>query len=274
MNFEALARLILVCITMAVGSFIAGCLPLSVQLSDHSLQLISTLAAGLILGTSLIVIIPEGMQTVYAAKTASVSVARDVGLSLMVGFSMMLFIDQLGHLLRRKHQAIPLDEDQHHITPTPTLGFVLHGCADGIAIGAAFVSDESSLEWIIFLAIMLHKAPSAFSMATFLLFKKLPRHQILKRLLLFSLAAPVGAILTFIIVSLGHSSDDIILKYRTGIILLFSAGTFLYIASIHVLPEIYQKTTDYEHEHKGLSYQQCVALAIGMFTPLAFSGDH
>ena len=41
--------------------------------------------------------------------------------------------------------------------------------ADGIAMGAAAVSSKPEVEIIVFVAIMLHKAPAAFGLTTFLL---------------------------------------------------------------------------------------------------------
>ncbi|KAL8942526.1 MAG: hypothetical protein Q9211_001351, partial [Gyalolechia sp. 1 TL-2023] len=49
-------------------SFLAGSLPLSFALSQSRLQLISTIGMGVLVGTSLIVIIPEGVDTLYSAS--------------------------------------------------------------------------------------------------------------------------------------------------------------------------------------------------------------
>jgi zinc transporter 9 len=45
----------------------------------------------------------------------------------------------------------------------------VHAAADGIALGAASLTDKAEIEFIIFLAIMLHKAPAAFGLTSFLL---------------------------------------------------------------------------------------------------------
>ena len=50
-----------------------------------------------------------------------------------------------------------------------TTGLVVHAAADGIALGAASLTDKAEIEFIIFLAIMLHKAPAAFGLTSFLL---------------------------------------------------------------------------------------------------------
>ena len=51
----------------------------------------------------------------------------------------------------------------------------MHAAADGIALGAASMGDNSQLEMVVFLAIMLHKAPGSFGLATYLLHEGLSR---------------------------------------------------------------------------------------------------
>lgn len=48
-------------------------------------------------------------------------------------------------------------------------GLVVHAAADGIAMGAASSTHHTDIEMIVFLAIMLHKAPAAFGLTTFLM---------------------------------------------------------------------------------------------------------
>ena len=50
---------------------------------------------------------------------------------------------------------------------------------------------------IVFLAIMLHKAPASFGLVTFLMHEGLDKSKIKKHLLAFSLAAPIGAFVTY-----------------------------------------------------------------------------
>lgn len=52
---------------------------------------------------------------------------------------------------------------------------------------------------VIFLAIMLHKAPASFGLVTFLLHEKLERPKIRKHLISFALSAPIGAFITFFV---------------------------------------------------------------------------
>ena len=78
--------------------------------------------------------------------------------------------------------------------------------ADGVALGAAVTTSRTDVEIIIFLAIMLHKAPASFGLVTFLLHEGMDKSRIKKHLLFFSLSAPIGALVTF--VCIGASVND------------------------------------------------------------------
>ncbi|XP_026685015.1 zinc transporter ZIP9-like [Diaphorina citri] len=80
---------------------------------------------------------------------------------------------------------------------TATLGLVVHSAVDGVALGAAATTTHTDVEMIVFIAIMLHKAPAAFGLVTFLLHEGVDRKRIRKHLLVFSLAAPTLALVTF-----------------------------------------------------------------------------
>ena len=68
---------------------------------------------------------------------------------------------------------------------------------------------QMDIEFIVFLAIMLHKAPAAFGLVTFLLHEGLERLRIRKHLMIFALAAPVMAVVTFLLLAWGNGSDPV-----------------------------------------------------------------
>jgi zinc transporter 9 len=120
-----------------------------------------------------------------------------------------------------------------------TLGLVIHGAADGIALGASSLSDKGNLGLIVFVAVLVHKGesgngvadigPTALGLTTTLLSLGLDHPGIRKRLIIFSFAAPLGAILTFSVInafgasSLGSGEIDG-LQWWTGVALLFSVS--------------------------------------------------
>ena len=114
-------------------------------------------------------------------------------------------------------------------------GLIVHAMVDGMALAAAVKEGDSALGFLVFAAIMLHKAPGAFGMTSYLLHAGIGRAGVRSRLVLFSLAAPTGALLTYWLLSLNlfvYHSESV------ALCLLFSGGTFLYVATAHVLPEI------------------------------------
>ena len=62
------ALLVLTCLFMSVCTYGVGTLPLPFQLSRHSLRKLELWGAGLLLGAALTVVIPEGIQNVYASR--------------------------------------------------------------------------------------------------------------------------------------------------------------------------------------------------------------
>ncbi|EIW68171.1 hypothetical protein TREMEDRAFT_71929 [Tremella mesenterica DSM 1558] len=178
-----------------------------------------------------------------------------------------------------------------------TLGLVIHGAADGIALGASSLSERGSLGLIVFLAVMVHKGPTALGLTTTLLSLSISPPSIRKRLFIFSLAAPLGAILTYLLVKafgwrgLGSSTSDTDgLGWWTGIALLFSGGSFLYVATViqplssppakphsHVHPTRIDASEHSSDSEQLGQYLRTGLLVIGMISPIVLAsivGDH
>lgn len=70
----------------------------------------------------------------------------------------------------------------------------------------------------------------------------------------------------------------------TGIAMLFSGGTFLYVATVHILPELARfgvqtqtalpDTVIAVHEHRGFSKTELVVMVIGCILPLVLALGH
>lgn len=165
-----------------------------------------------------------------------------VGIALVSGFILMYLVDTLPQLappsassrsniftmsdLSSAGAATAADQPAKGKLST-TLGLLIHAFADGIALGAS--STMPGLSFIVFFAIMIHKAPAAFGLTTVLLRQGLTKRQARVHLAAFSLAAPAGALVTWLVVGLlgGMGGPESSMKWWTGLILLFSGGTFL-----------------------------------------------
>ncbi|KAI1487481.1 Zinc/iron permease [Biscogniauxia mediterranea] len=387
---------------MALTSFLAGALPLSMSLSQSQLRLISSIGIGILVGTSLIVIIPEGVEAISEASTTShsskntrslyngghtasvrwaegshigfrsdadwpgvskrendpiIPAERDavdigldirnpaeesdttgnepatdtekqhadkelptfyIGMSLILGFILMFLIDRLPRHASENFQPPPpprhislsnlggsaLSSDEYEsegflgsLTPTPkqsrslatTTGLVIHAAADGIAMGASATSSDTKLGFIVFIAIMVHKAPAAFGLTSILLKQGLSKRAARGHLIVFSLASPFGAWLTFILVSfLGGGGESQLNQWWTGMLLLFSAGTFLYVA-MHAMQEgdmpsshdvglgtngYTDSTSIAQRKHTHPQMRETLATIIGMLLPLLTQFGH
>jgi len=235
--------------------------PLIIPLSQQKIRLISVFGTGILISTALLVIIPEGVDTLYS--TTDTSPRAKVGLTLLAGFLVMYLVDKLPavSLASENGSFLPLSFDmstsrfsntenpplspssppptssmhQHDSVKSTSVGLVIHALADGIALGASVATENSALEAIIFLAIMVHKAPAAFGLAAVVL-QAGGVSRAKKTLAIFSLSAPVGAILTYLVITILGSSDTALIQWWTAILLIFSGGTFLYVA-VHVMQE-------------------------------------
>ena len=105
-------------------------------------------------------------------------------------------------------------------------------------MGASATSSNTKLGLVIFLAIMVHKAPAAFGLTSVLLKQGLSKRAARGHLIIFSLAAPIGALSTWLLVNIlgGSGMEAEGGQWWTGMLLLFSAGTFLYVA-MHAMQE-------------------------------------
>ncbi|CAN8000098.1 unnamed protein product [Ixodes hexagonus] len=278
---------------MFLGSYISGLVPLSLPLTEARLHLVSVFGAGLLVGTALSVIIPEGISTLYTTQmqellhhnsgaphgdhggAASTPLKSDphserhsrldeldprnlVGVTLVLGFLFMLLVDQL--VSRHRHsKVLPTSVSGKRLgrvtygprsSVTATLGLIVHAAADGVALGAAATTSNLDTEAVVFLAIMLHKAPAAFALVSFLMHETVERTTIRKHLLVFSLAAPMLALITFFTINRG-ATESMGSLHATGVALLFSAGTFLYVATVHVLPELVVHHSSHQGDARG-----------------------
>ncbi|KAI1304316.1 Zinc/iron permease [Xylaria venustula] len=384
-------------VVMTLASFLAGALPLSMTLSQSQLRLISSIGIGILVGTSLIVIIPEGIEAVAESSIAAhhptprgLHVARGgaairwiegpldaeaeqvwstvsqresstdasavqpdtatgvalrartptdgkeapkeatsqsketssagselptlyIGLSLVLGFILMFLIDRLPRHASENFQPAPprhislsnlggsslsADEEAEgflgSLTPTPkqsrslatTTGLVIHAAADGIAMGASVSSPDKQLGLIVFVAIMVHKAPAAFGLTSVLLKQGLSKRAARGHLIVFSLASPFGAWVTFILVSFLGGGQGEVSQWWTGMLLLFSAGTFLYVA-MHAMQEGESPSHDIgagvsgyadgsisQRKHAHPQMRETLATVVGMLLPLLTQFGH
>jgi len=85
-----------------------------------------------------------------------------------------------------------------------TIGLVIHSIADGLALGASlFLSYKSNsahgLGILIFLAILMHKAPAAIGFGTFLYHEGLRGFEVAKYVFFFTVTCPLSSLFAYFV---------------------------------------------------------------------------
>ncbi len=221
-----------------LGAFAAGFLPRYLPTARKELWP-STMAvsAGLLLASAMVIVIPEGFEVLFLSHDPGVVPHSDTflglppvlasGLAILSGFLLMLGLEAKGF-----GHDIDL---QRHMVKMLSFGLGLHALTDGLALGASLATGLMAITLPILAAVMVHKVPVALGLGAFLWHERTSDDlNPLKLLLIFSLATPVGLLVTFLFLrQLSHE--------WIGLLLLFSGGTFLYVATVEVLARIRQQ---------------------------------
>ncbi len=241
---EAL-ELLIVCLVTFLGAIAMGAIPFtkSAQSFLAKLEDMTGLAAGFLIGAAMLVAIPEGIELLSHATDIHLHEEMDyfsVGLALMLGFIFMMVLEAFGfgHDIHEEHHDHAVDHGHDHINhPNKSVmpaivGLTVHAFIDGMVIGAAMAEGSAALTFTMVLVIMMHKFPAAFSISAFSLHERHNRSRSKLDLLIFAAATPVAICLFW-----GLFLD--VSPVVRGLALLFSAGTFLYIATVDVLPAMH-----------------------------------
>lgn len=225
-------------------SLVAGLVPrtLATRISVRRLEDLTGVASGLLLVSAIVVVVPEGFHLAVASADGDKvfpfgSVA--LGLAILLGFSLMLVLEGMGfgHSVHEEHHD-HIDGYGHGHVHHPTsarimvLGLSVHASADGLAIGAAAASGKASFSVLVAFGVLVHRVPAALSIGLFSLHEPSGQRAGLTGLLVFTLATPAAVVLSFLL--LDGASEAVL-----ALVLLFSAGTFVYVATVDTLPAIH-----------------------------------
>ncbi len=140
---------------------------------------------------------------------------------------------------------------------TDFIGLLVHCLADGVALGSSSLSASAALRLSVFFALTLHKLPVAFATGAVIAHQTSSRSSsratLVVHALAFSLASPLAALLTHGAAALsahsssssgssssgsGSENEGAAEGAAVGGLLLFSGGSFLYVALGHLAPEL------------------------------------
>jgi ZIP family zinc transporter/zinc and cadmium transporter len=213
---EAPALLSLACIGAAAGANVLGGMVVTRRTWEaHWLHWFVALGAGFMLAAVLLKLVPESMR-----------LSPDAPVLILGGYLLV-------HLF--EHTVAPhfhFGEETHHehhhdaaVTVSALIGLAVHSFFDGVTIGSGFVIDPA-LGLLLFTAIILHKAPEGFAIASVVLAAHGTRTQAL------AASCLIGA------ATLGGGLTMTALPTLVDWALPISAGVTLYVAASDLVPEV------------------------------------
>lgn len=220
----------------AAGDLIGGAIVATPRrISDRTLGLLMALGAGNLLGVSIIELIPKTFDAIGEAAPIFI-----LGGYLLIHFFEHVFAPHL-HFGEETHGNAVVDT---HVTSTALVGLGLHAFMDGVAIGSAFIASPA-LGVIVFAAIMLHKLPEGFTIASVMKAAGTTRSWALT-------ASAILAVATFIGV-IASSAFGTFAPYALAI----ATGSVLYVGATDLMAEA--------NKEEGILNPVMVFIGIGMF---------
>jgi zinc transporter ZupT len=200
-------------------SVIGGVAPLVRTWSREKLTLLVSAGAGVLLGAAFVHMLP----------LAAESLGRAAGLPILAGFLAIFVLEQF-------FLVDPCEEvgcEVHGFGFAAFLGITFHALIDGVAVGSSLIVPN--LAPPVFLAIVIHKIPAAFSLCSILLLAGYPRGRALLHICGYATATPIGAILSYLFL---RGLNQEVIAVAIGV----SAGSFLAIATSDLLPQVHRES--------------------------------
>lgn len=213
-------KILIYSLSIFFGTFLGGLIPSRVSfVSESHLKLGVALGAGLLLGMSLVHMIPEAAELMPGS----------FGIWLLAGFLLLLFVERFAmvHACEEQHC------DYHRLGWAAFLGLTVHGLIEGAALATSLVLPN--IGPMVLVAILSHKLPSGVVLATILRLAGTSKSRSLAFVGGVSLSGPIGLMMSYSLLS--HSA----FAETAGALLAASAGTFLYIGACDLLPELHKK---------------------------------
>lgn len=192
------------------------------------LDLLIGLGAGSMLSIALVHILPESLEETPLAIYA-----------FLAGFLIIYIIEEIltPHVHDHGHGDHAHEDPHEHYDHVAVVSFIaifLHTLFDGLGIRAG-MGLSREIGYVILAGVAIHQIPVSLSLAALFRESKFRRQTQIVFLILFALAAPIGYLLSDLI--LGQISPIF-----TGIATAFAGGSLLYVATADLLPVIHAQT--------------------------------
>lgn len=218
----------------AVASVAGGLIVVSSKWAERSLRYFIALGSGFMLGTVFLEMMPESLTLTPSAPAL-----------VLLGYVIV-------HVFEHTFAShLHFGEETHHdevLNPvvgiSALVGMLVHTFFDGVAIGAGF-SISPSVGVLIFLAVLLHKVPDGFTIASIVIAAGHSNRAAL------SAATSLGVSTLLGVLAVHLLGGDVSLA------LPISTGSTLYVAATDLMPEV--------NREKGVKMAIVVFAGMGLF---------
>jgi zinc and cadmium transporter len=202
---------------------------------ERFLKYLVALGAGFMLAAIFIEIVPETFRIWTEGLVGESSAQAVLGAMtlLLAGYLLIQFVEHTitphFHFGAETHPESVLRPSAAY---TAIGGLLIHTFFDGVSIAAAFLVN-SKVGLLVFIAILLHKLPEGFTVASIMI----ASGRSLRKARIATLAVGLATLAGVICVALLRTTVTSIVAYA----LPFSAGVTLYVAASDLIPEVNHK---------------------------------
>jgi zinc and cadmium transporter len=197
-----------------------GAIPLTWRLQGQVFDALLSFGAGVLLSAAFLHMMPTAIE----------ALGESTGLFLLLGYLLMLILEKFTMAHPCGEEACP----NHRLGYTALFGLSVHSIISGIALGVGLGEAEHvSVSLALLAAILVHKVPETLALMGLLAGSGWVKRKILLSLVIFSLMGPIGIFIGSILNLSSH--------WALSSAMAVSAGTFLYIASSDLLPQLHKK---------------------------------
>ena len=238
-----LLQLIAFGLLAATGNIIGGFLITGSRvINQRQLRYLIAFGAGFMLGAVFLEVMPE------VAQQWNGDIVRPMGLALG-GYLLIQFVEHT--IAPHFHFGAETHSDEmmrRGAAGAAIIGLSVHAFFDGVAIASGLLTSFQ-LGLLLFIAILLHKIPEGFTVASIVLASGRDAQGAMRATSLIAGATFAGIILTFA------------LQPAVKFTLPFSAGVTLYVAASDLIPEINRK----DHREADLRASLLVFAGVALF---------
>jgi zinc transporter ZupT len=210
----------------ASANLLGGVLVSSRKLGQTALRYLIALGAGFMLAAVFLKIIPETIEQWSGSALVPM-------IWLLAGYLLIQFVEHTVaphfHFGEETHEEAMLE---HHAAMAGVSALMVHTFFDGVSIAVASLVSQQ-LGVLIFIAILLHKVPEGFTVASMMLAAGRSHRSAMMSALLVGLATLLGVALVVL-----FENTAIYSRPLSAHVLPLSAGVTLYVAASDLIPEV------------------------------------